>query len=62
MNQLKAKLSRRSFIETSALGAAGMMLATSRGSLGGVRGAGERVNVGFIGPGGQGSTLRAASG
>src|SRR5712692_942748 len=57
MNQLKQKLSRRSFIETSALGATGLMLASGGRSFGGILGANERVSVGVIGPGGQGSTL-----
>ena len=57
MNQLKRKLSRRSFIETSALGATGLMLASGSRSFGGILGANERVSAGVIGPGGQGSTL-----
>ena len=57
MNQSKEKLSRRSFLESTTLTAAGMMLSSNRRVLGAIKGANERVNVGVIGPGGQGSTL-----
>jgi predicted dehydrogenase len=58
MIQSKAKLSRRSFLETTTLGAAGLVLESSSGStLGNSRGANDRVNVGIIGVGGQGGGL-----
>lgn len=47
-------LSRRNFLETTTLGAAGLMLGASGAK---ARGANERLNIGHIGAGGQGSSL-----
>jgi predicted dehydrogenase len=56
MSESKAKLSRRNFLEATTLGAAGLMLGSSRVSASAL-GANDRVNVGVIGAGGQGSSL-----
>lgn len=50
MTRRNGKLSRRSFLETTSLGAAGLMLGPSSG-------ANDRVNVGVVGAGSQGSGL-----
>jgi predicted dehydrogenase len=58
MKRSKIKLSRRDFLETTTLGAAGLMFSSSSAkSLASVRGANERINIGHIGAGGQGSGL-----
>jgi predicted dehydrogenase len=54
MSQNKVKPSRRAFLETTALGAAGLMLNPSSGA---ARVANDRVGVGVVGAGGQGSGL-----
>jgi predicted dehydrogenase len=56
MSESKAKLSRRNFLEATTLGAAGLMLGSSSGAASAWR-PNERVNVGVIGAGGQGSSL-----
>lgn len=56
MSELKAKLSRRHFLEATTLGAAGMMLGSSRAPASAL-GANNQVNVGVVGAGGQGSSL-----
>jgi predicted dehydrogenase len=56
MSQIKERLSRRNFLETTALGAAGLMLGSSSRAASVLR-ANDRVNVGVIGPGGQGTNL-----
>src|SRR5215467_4583589 len=54
----KATLTRRTFLEATAAGAAGMMLTSpNRFALGGTGSPNGRLNVGVIGPGAQGSTL-----
>src|SRR5215216_1179319 len=58
MSRSKARLSRRSFLETTTLGAAGLVFSCSSGpTLGAARGANDRVNVGVVGAGSQGSGL-----
>jgi len=56
MSESKAKLSRRDFVEATTLGAAGLMLGSSSARASAWR-AIDRVNVGVIGAGGQGSSL-----
>ena len=56
MNQSKTKLSRRSFLETTTLGAAGLMLGPPGVPASALR-AIDQVNVGVVGAGGQGSSL-----
>ena len=56
MSESKAKLSRRNFLEATTLGAAGLMLGSSSGPAFAL-GANDRVNVGVIGAGSQGSSL-----
>lgn len=56
MSESKAKLSRRNFLEATTLGAAGLMLGSSSVPASAL-GANDRVNVGVIGAGGQGSSL-----
>jgi predicted dehydrogenase len=56
MSESKAKLSRRNFLEATTLGAAGLMLGSSRVPAFAL-GANDRVNVGVIGAGSQGSSL-----
>ena len=57
MNQAKEKLSRRRFLETTTIGAAGLMMGSPSRSNGAIAGSNERVSVGVIGPGGQGTSL-----
>ena len=58
MSRNKVKPSRRTFLETTALGAAGLMLNSSGGpALGSSRGGVDRVGVGVVGAGGQGGGL-----
>jgi predicted dehydrogenase len=58
MTEGKVNLSRRNFLETTARGAAGLVLASAGGpTLADVRGANDRVKVGVIGVGSQGSDL-----
>ena len=58
MSETKTKLSRRDFLEATTLGAAGLMLGPSSGpTLGAAWRANDRVNVGVIGAGGQGTGL-----
>ena len=56
MSERKAKLSRRHFLEATTLGAAGMMLGSSRAPASAL-GANNQVNVGVVGAGGQGNSL-----
>jgi predicted dehydrogenase len=56
MSESKAKLSRRNFLEATTLGAAGLMLGSSSVAASALR-ANDRVNVGVIGAGSQGSSL-----
>ncbi len=56
MSESKAKLSRRNFLEATTLGAAGLMLGSSSVAASILR-ANDRVNVGVIGAGSQGSSL-----
>ena len=56
MSETKAKLSRRDFLEATALGAAGLMLGSSSVPASAL-GANDRVNAGVIGAGSQGSSL-----
>jgi predicted dehydrogenase len=56
MRESKTKVSRRQFIESTTLGAAGLMLSASRAPAS-VLGANDRVNVGVVGAGGQGTSL-----
>ncbi|HXI91099.1 MAG TPA: Gfo/Idh/MocA family oxidoreductase [Blastocatellia bacterium] len=56
MSESKAKLSRRNFLEATTLGAAGLMLGSSSVPAFAL-GANDRVNVGVIGAGSQGSSL-----
>ena len=56
MSESKAKLSRRNFLEATTLGTAGLMLSSSSGAASAWR-AIDRVNVGVVGAGGQGSSL-----
>lgn len=56
MSEIKTKLSRRGFLEATTLGAAGLMLSSSSRGASAWR-AIDRVNVGVIGAGGQGSSL-----
>jgi predicted dehydrogenase len=56
MSESKAKLSRRDFLEATTLGAAGLMLGSSSVAASALR-ANDRVNVGVIGAGSQGSSL-----
>lgn len=56
MSESKAKLSRRSFLEATTLGAAGLVLGSSNARASAFR-ASDRVNAGVIGAGGQGSSL-----
>ena len=56
MSESKAKLSRRHFLEATTLGAAGLMLGSSSVPAFAL-GANDRVNVGVIGAGSQGSSL-----
>jgi predicted dehydrogenase len=58
MKQSKVKLSRRNFLETTTLGAAALMLNSSRASgFGAARGANDRTLIGVVGAGSQGSGL-----
>jgi predicted dehydrogenase len=58
MSESNAKRSRRHFLESTALGAASLMLGSvSRMSFAAGRGASDQVNLGVIGAGGQGSGL-----
>ncbi|HSE96903.1 MAG TPA: Gfo/Idh/MocA family oxidoreductase [Blastocatellia bacterium] len=58
MSQSRMKQSRRSFLETTAAGAAGLILgSSSRATVGPARGASDPVKVGIIGIGGQGREL-----
>ena len=56
MNDSKTKVSRRQFLETTAIGAAGLVL-SSRSSPASPLGANDRVNIGLVGAGGQGTSL-----
>jgi len=56
MSESKAKLSRRHFLEATTLGASGLMLGSSSVPAFAL-GANDRVNVGVIGAGSQGSSL-----
>ena len=56
MSESKAKLSRRHFLEATTLGAAGLMLGSSNAAASAL-GANDRVNIGVIGAGSQGSSL-----
>jgi predicted dehydrogenase len=54
----RSKVSRRNFLETTTLGAAGLMLSSSNAkAFASLQGANERVNLGHVGAGGQGSSL-----
>jgi predicted dehydrogenase len=54
----RSKVSRRNFLETTTLGAAGLMLSSSNAkAFASLQGANERVNIGHVGAGGQGSSL-----
>src|SRR5437667_12821732 len=58
MTHKTVKLSRRNFLETTAAGAAGVMLSSSaRSVLGNAKGANSQINIGMIGPGERGSGL-----
>ncbi len=58
MSESNAKLSRREFLGATTFGAAALMLGPSTGpDLGAAWRANDRVNVGVIGAGGQGSSL-----
>jgi predicted dehydrogenase len=57
MRRNKEKLSRRNFLETTTLGAAGLMLTANSPILGASRGVNGQVHIGHIGAGGQGSGL-----
>lgn len=58
MSESKAKLSRRHFLEATTLGAAGLMVGSSGArALSTAQNANNRVNMGVIGAGAQGSTL-----
>jgi predicted dehydrogenase len=56
MSEIKSKLSRRDFLEATTLGAAGLMLGSSRVAGSALR-ANDQVNIGVIGAGSQGSSL-----
>ena len=56
MTESKTTLSRRNFLEATTLGAAGLMLGSSSVPASAL-GANDRVNIGVIGAGGQGSSL-----
>ena len=56
MSENKVKLSRRNFLEATTLGAAGLMLGSSSVAASALR-ANDRVNVGVIGAGSQGTSL-----
>jgi predicted dehydrogenase len=56
MTETKMKLSRRDFLEATTLGAAGLMLGSSRVPASAL-GVNDRVNIGVIGAGSQGSSL-----
>ena len=56
MSEIKSKLSRRDFLEATTLGAAGLMLGSSSVPASAL-GSNDRVNVGVIGAGSQGSSL-----
>ena len=56
MSESKARLSRRTFLEATTFGAAGVMLGSS-GAPAFAFGANDRVNVGVIGAGSQGTSL-----
>lgn len=56
MSETKSKLSRRDFLEVTALGAAGLMLGSSSVPASAL-GANDRVNAGVIGAGSQGASL-----
>jgi len=56
MTENKLKLSRRNFLEATTLGAAGLMLGSSRVPASAMR-ANDRVNIGVIGAGSQGTSL-----
>ena len=56
MREIKTRVSRRQFLESTTLGAAGLMLSSSSASSS-VLGANDRVNVGVVGAGGQGTSL-----
>jgi predicted dehydrogenase len=58
MKRSKVKLSRRNFLETTTLGAAGLMFGSSGAKVfAAAGGANERINVGLVGAGGQGGSL-----
>ncbi len=58
MKQSKVKLSRRNFLETTTLGAAALMLSSSTAQVFAAgRGANDRILVGVVGAGSQGSGL-----
>ena len=58
MTESKTKVSRRNFLETSALGAAGLLLSSSNStSFGAESGANDQVRIGHVGAGGEGSVL-----
>jgi len=58
MRESKSKVSRRNFLETSALSAAGLLLSSSNSAvLRTTRGANEQVRIGHVGAGGEGSVL-----
>jgi predicted dehydrogenase len=58
MSEKSRKLSRRNFLETTTLGAAGVMVGSSAGpALGAIKGANDRIQIGVIGPGERGSGL-----
>jgi predicted dehydrogenase len=56
MSDSKTELSRRHFLEATTLGAAGLMLGPSKTAASAL-GSNDRVNVGVVGAGGQGSSL-----
>lgn len=58
MKRSKATLSRRNFLETTTLGAAGLMLGSSSAkAFANTGSANEQINIGHVGAGGQGSSL-----
>ena len=56
MSDNKAMVTRRHFLEATTLSAAGLMLNASS-SAASALGANDRVNIGVVGAGGQGTTL-----
>src|SRR5215510_11955248 len=58
MTESKTKVSRRNFLETTTLSAAGLLLSSSNSAIFGAEsGANDQVRIGHVGAGGQGSGL-----